>query len=97
MIASIKIGNTIEDFEFTHMMMKHVYLFMIGLKSAIAILEHRQASKPNDMSIGMELDELKGLFEKVDSQYPGWSGTAISLIEQNIHNTLAASNIKYQI
>lgn len=70
-----------------------INLIMMGLYSSKRILENRIATIPADTDAQLELTRVNGIINEIASQYPIWSGTAISVLNTTLASTLTGAGI----
>ena len=66
---------------------------MMGLYSAKRIFEHRFANNKADINAETNLKDINRLIDDINQQYPNWKGKAISLLDNNLAETLTKSGI----
>jgi hypothetical protein len=93
MTTKITINPLVNDFDLASMSWGELNLIMMGLTTTIRVLEKRKLDDPANPSTNQQISSIQTIIDKINSQYPNWKGSAISLLDNSISETLDDHNI----
>lgn len=88
MATTITINPVVNDFELVSMGWDELNLIMMSLITTKRVLEQRKIEDPSNPSTNGQIRSIQTIVDKINNQYPNWSGQAISLLDNSISETL---------
>jgi len=89
----IQITDNTDNIDIKSISHSEINAIMMGLYTLKRVLENRTKNDKADISAKNELTKIDALINQIDSQYTNWKGNAISLLDNNLADTLTNNKI----
>jgi len=94
MLTIIIINHHNNDFELVSLGWNELNKIMICMITTKRVLERRLTDDPTNPSTKNQIEEIQDIIDAIDTQYPNWKGSATSLIDNSISETLTNKGIR---